>query len=149
MLGELTKAEIEELLTSSVIGRIGCCADKKMLVVPVTYVYTGDAVIGHTGEGMKIDILRRNPECCFEVDKMENISTWQSVMASGTFEELNGDEALEAMEKLVKKLAPLLPSETSHPHRMGPNSTKPMSTQGKNSIIYRIRLKEKTGRFER
>jgi uncharacterized protein len=149
MLGELTKTEIESVLTSSVIGRIGCCTNQKVLVVPVTYVYDDNFIIGHTEEGLKINMLRQNPECCFEVDIVENISNWKSVIAWGTFEELNGDDAKIALDKLVLKLSSHGPGETSQPSRMGPTSTQRTTTQGKNSIIYRIRLKEKTGRYEK
>jgi len=98
---------------------------------------------------MKIDMLRQNPECCFEVDIIENISNWKSVIAWGTFEELEGEGAKAALDKLIRKLASHMPSETSQPSRMGPGSTQRATTQGKNSIIYRIRLKEKTGRYEK
>ena len=149
MLGELTKDEIEDLLISNVIGRIGCCTSQKMYVVPVTYAYDGKFIIGHTVEGMKITLLRQNPECCFEVDTMNNLADWRSVIAWGTFEELAGEEASKASDQLVKKLASLRPSETSHPQRMGPSSSVRTTTQGKNPIIYRILLKEKSGRYER
>jgi uncharacterized protein len=149
MLGELSSAEIEQLLTSNVIGRIGCYANQKMFVVPITYIYDEGYVIGHTIEGLKISILRQNPECCFEVDVMENIANWKSVIAWGTFEELKGEAADKAQEKLIKTLGHLMPSETSQPERMGPASTRRTLTQGRNPVIYRIRLKEKSGRFER
>ncbi|MBK8290401.1 MAG: pyridoxamine 5'-phosphate oxidase family protein [Flammeovirgaceae bacterium] len=149
MLGELSKEEIEEVLKSNVIGRIGCTGNGRIYVVPITYVYDDGYVIGHTKEGMKIEFLRENPECCFEVDEMKGISHWQSVIAWGTFEELEGEEADQAMEKLVAKLLPLVPSETSHAARMGPTSSRRTSTQGNNPIVYRILLKEKSGRYER
>ena len=149
MLGELSSAEIEQLLTSNVIGRIGCYANQKMFVVPITYIYDEGYVIGHTIEGLKISILRQNPECCFEVDVMQNIANWKSVIAWGTFEELKGEAADNAQEKLIKTLGHLMPSETSQPERMGPASTRRTLTQGRNPVIYRIRLKEKSGRFER
>lgn len=149
MLGELTNEEVEEMLTSNVIGRIGCYADKKIFVVPITYVYDGEFIIGHTVEGMKINFLRQNPECCFEVDEMKTLANWKSVIAWGTYEELSGQEAAAATETLLDRLMPLTASETSHPQRMGPSSLHRTRTLGKNPIIYRIRLKEKTGRFER
>ena len=148
MLGELTHDEIEKVLTANVIGRIGCCANQKMFVVPITYVYDGEYVLGHTVEGLKINMLRENPECCFEVDTIDNISTWKSVIAWGRFEELQGAEAGKAQETLFKCLGPLRPSETSQPKRMGPDPSHRTSTQGKNPVIYRIRLSEKTGRYE-
>lgn len=149
MLGELSKEEIEEVLKSNVIGRIGCMGNGRIYVVPITYVYDDGYVIGHTKEGMKIEFLRANPECCFEVDEMKDISHWQSVIAWGTFEELKGEAAEQAMEKLIARLLPLVPSETSHAGRMGPTSSRRMSTQGNNPIVYRILLKEKSGRYER
>jgi nitroimidazol reductase NimA-like FMN-containing flavoprotein (pyridoxamine 5'-phosphate oxidase superfamily) len=150
MLGELSKEEIEVILNSNVIGRIGCVADKRVYVVPVTYVYDNGYIIGHTTEGMKIEFLRQNPECCFEVDEMKSISNWQSVIGWGTFEELEGTAADDAMEKLVTKLVPLVPSETSHAGRMGPISARRTSTLAtKSTIVYRILLKEKSGRYER
>lgn len=149
MLGELSAREIEDILKSSVVGRIGCCAQQKMYVVPVTYIYDGEYIIGNTVEGMKINLLRQNPECCFEVDIVKDLANWQSVIAWGTFEELKGDEAEKSLQKLLSKLEPLVPGETSHPQRMGPSSSERISTYGKNPIIYRIRLTEKSGRFER
>jgi hypothetical protein len=149
MLGELTTDEIENILKSNVIGRLGCCMQQKIYVVPVTYIYDGEFIIGNTVEGMKIEILRQNPECCFEVDILKDLANWQSVIAWGTFEELSGEEASKALEKFITKLEPLMPSETSQPHRMGPASSHRLSTYTRNPVVYRIRLKEKTGRYER
>src|SRR5688572_26367293 len=110
MLGELTKDEIEDILTTHAVGRIGCYAQGRVYVVPVTYFYDGNSIIGHTVEGMKVDFLRENPECCFEVDILKNLNSWKSVIAWGTFEELQGVQAEEAMQKLFDKLTPLIPS---------------------------------------
>ena len=120
-----------------------------MYVVPVTYIYDGEFIIGNTVEGMKIDLLRQNPECCFEVDILKDLANWQSVIAWGTFEELSGEEATQAREKLITRLEPLMPSETSQPHRMGPASSHRMSTYTRNPVVYRIRLNEKNRRLAR
>jgi uncharacterized protein len=149
MLGELSIEEIEQVLTDNVIGRIGCTDGVKTYVVPVTYVYLEGSIIGHTTEGLKIELLRKNPECCFEVDQMKSISNWKSVIAWGTFKELEGVEADKAMENIVTRLSPLMPSETTNVTRMGPISDKRTSTQFNNPIVYQITLKVKTGRYER
>ena len=149
MLGELTAEEIEEVLSSNAVGRIGCASQQKVYVVPVTYGYDGESIIGHTIEGMKVEILRQNPECCFEVDVLKDLSNWTSVIAWGTFEELTGDDASKAVDFLMQNVGPLMPGETSHPPRMGPIPSLRQATFEKNPIIYRIRLKEKSGRFER
>ncbi|MEJ7679120.1 MAG: hypothetical protein WKG06_14955 [Segetibacter sp.] len=33
-------------------------------------------------------MMRKNPELCFEVDIMHDMSDWKSIIARGTFEEL-------------------------------------------------------------
>lgn len=149
MLGELTKQEIEKILSSNVVGRIGCASKQKVYVVPVTYAYDGEFIIGHTVEGMKIKFLRENPECCFEVDVVKDLADWVSVIAWGTFEELKGEEARKAGDFLMNRVAPVIPDDTSQSHRMGPLPTARQATFERNPIVYRIRIKEKSGRFER
>lgn len=148
MLGELNPEQIESVLAANVVGRIGCFADGKIYVVPVTYVYDNGYIIGHTGQGMKTDMLQKNPECCFEVDVMQNMANWQSVITWGTFEQLKGEEATVAMKKLINRLMPLMSSETSQPTH-GLEGTHRMDTHLMKAVVYRIRLKEKTGRFEK
>lgn len=148
MLGILTTEEIEQVLSDNVIGRIGCYADGTIYIVPVTYVYDAGYIIGHTAEGMKVRLLRENPSCCFEVDQCANLANWKSVIAQGTFEELQGEEAMLTMKKLVERLMPMMASQTSQPSH-GLEQTHRHDTGGKNAIIYRIRIHEKTGRFEK
>ena len=42
MLGKLNEKQVEELLKSQLIGRIGCHANGVTYVVPVNYFYDGD-----------------------------------------------------------------------------------------------------------
>jgi uncharacterized protein len=147
MLGELNNEQIDELLRSEVIGRLGCHADDKTYIVPITYVFDGDAIIGHSAEGMKIDKLRQNPNVCFEIDKIENMANWQSVIVWGVFEELEGYDARLAMQKLINRILPLITSETSMPtHGIEGHQ---LETDGSKAVVYRIKIAEKTGRFEK
>jgi nitroimidazol reductase NimA-like FMN-containing flavoprotein (pyridoxamine 5'-phosphate oxidase superfamily) len=43
MLGELTPEQINAVLFSEVVGRIGCHSEGRTYVVPITYVFDGDA----------------------------------------------------------------------------------------------------------
>jgi nitroimidazol reductase NimA-like FMN-containing flavoprotein (pyridoxamine 5'-phosphate oxidase superfamily) len=88
MLGDLTINQIENLLYSQLIGRIGCHTDEITYVVPITYAYDGTYIYGHTKEGMKINMMRINPKVCFEVDFIYNLSNWRSVISWGNYEEL-------------------------------------------------------------
>ncbi|MBK9569234.1 MAG: pyridoxamine 5'-phosphate oxidase family protein [Chitinophagaceae bacterium] len=148
MLGVLDDKQIDALLHSQVTGRIGCHADNRTYVVPVTYVYDGENIICHTREGLKLEMMRKNPEVCFEVDYMENMANWQSVIVWGIFEELSGLPAKEAMEKLIDRVSPFMTSETIHAFEPG-ESPERRDTKGFTAIVYQIKITEKTGRFEK
>ncbi|UKJ06352.1 pyridoxamine 5'-phosphate oxidase family protein [Solitalea lacus] len=142
MLGALNTIEIEELLKSQTIGRIGCHANDTTYIVPVSYAYDGEYVYAHSRDGMKINMMRQNPEVCFEVEEIVNMANWESVIAWGEFEELtNEEERNKAMELLIKQLMPFIVSETVLPsHGLGTMKV---------AVVYRIRLSKKVGRFEK
>ena len=148
MLGELNEEQIENVLTTNVIGRIGCYADEKIYIVPVTYLYVDGCLLGHTIIGMKTMMLKKNPKCCFEVDSLQDMANWQSVIVWGTFEELQGEEAKTAMQKLLKHFMPLMTSESSQPTH-GLDQLKQLEALHLKAIVYRINIEEKTGRFEK
>lgn len=141
MLGELTPPEIEELLRSEVIARIGCISDDRVYVVPVTYVYDGTHVWGHAMDGDKLRAMRADPRVCVEVEHVDDLSNWRSVIAWGTFQECEGEDWDEGMALLVEHIMPLL---TFPPH-----SPPPDLSGLRRGSVYRIRLDRKTGRFEK
>lgn len=144
MVGELSSAQIEEVLTREYIGRIGCHAHDRTYVVPVSYVYEGDSIYAHSPSGLKVAMMRENPEVCFEVEQVSSLLDWRSVVAWGHFEELTGDAAQQAMRLLVRRLGPRMPPKSgADPHGMSASEHPPRAP-----IIYRIHLREKTGRYE-
>jgi nitroimidazol reductase NimA-like FMN-containing flavoprotein (pyridoxamine 5'-phosphate oxidase superfamily) len=112
MLGELDNTQVENILKTQFIGRIGCHANGITYVVPVTYVSDGMNIYTPSGKGMKINMMQINPEVCFEVDVMQNMANWQSVIAWKTFEKItNRKDKQEAMQKLINRLMPVMTSE--------------------------------------
>jgi uncharacterized protein len=147
MLGSLDSKQIEDVLTRQVVGRIGCSAGGITYVVPISYAYDGEYIYGHTMDGMKIDMMRKNPEVCFEVEDMKDMANWKSVISWGKFEELSDQtDRNKALQILVDRILPLISSQTTHLSPQWPfPADDPESIKG---IVFRIRLKEKTGRFE-
>ena len=141
MLGKLTQRQIEEVLRSCTVGRIGASADGRVYVVPITYVFDGDSVYGHSVLGQKIRMMRANPEVGFEVEDVDDLANWRTVIARGRYEELTGDMAVAAAKLIAARLGRLTASETAGPSGRGP--------RGRKHVAYRIRLLERTGRYER
>jgi len=140
MLGELSTGQIEDLLRNEVIARLGCLSDGRAYVVPVTYVYDGTYVWGHAMEGAKLAAMRADPRVCVEVEHVEDLSNWRSVIARGTFEECRDKVWDQGMALLVERIMPLL--------TFPPDQPPPDLSGLRRGSVYRIRLEAKTGRFE-
>jgi uncharacterized protein len=147
MLGELTHNQIDQILQQEVIGRLGCYANQKIYVVPITYVFDGKCIYAHSREGLKVEMMRKNPLVCFEVDAMENMSNWRSAIVWGTYEELTTLEGVQAgMKLLTDRFLPMMVSDTLRPWHGHPPEAVEKGTQ---AVVFRIHVNEKTGRFEK
>lgn len=149
MLGELSEYQVEELLKSAAIGRIGCHSEDVTYIVPVNYVYENSVIYAHSAGGMKINMMRQNPNVCFQADSIKNMGSWQSVIGWGKFEEITDPKEKEqAMQKLVDKISRLINKETNHPSHAIAELESDIGTLVE-LIIYKIVLTKITGRFEK
>jgi nitroimidazol reductase NimA-like FMN-containing flavoprotein (pyridoxamine 5'-phosphate oxidase superfamily) len=151
MQGELSEQEIDHLLSGEVFGHMGCCENNKPYVVPMAYVFHDQVIYGQTTEGKKVEMLRKNPLVCFQVEALHE-NRWSSVMCWGTFEEMDFEElqkpvAIEAVQLLTKTIA-------SIQHQVGisipysfAEKAEPMIGNEKKSTLFRVVVHEKTGRF--
>lgn len=163
MWGDMDKSQIEALLESELIGRIGCFDGDKVYVVPVTYGYNDGYIYGHTKDGLKIRLMRKNPNVCFEIDWMKDMSNWKSVIVYGTFQELKGSEADNGLDVLMKSImhklnGKALPTEESYSNSQSIENfaflhsfLSPFLHSKNNEIfdivVYRIKVNEVTGKF--
>jgi nitroimidazol reductase NimA-like FMN-containing flavoprotein (pyridoxamine 5'-phosphate oxidase superfamily) len=148
MIGTLTKEQSEHVLRSGLIGRIGCSDKGGVYIVPVTYVYDDKCIYAHSREGLKVEMMRKNPQVCFEVDSIESMTNWRCVVIQGTFQELKADaEQTKAVAILKDRLMPYLLSETMRPKGFdhGPTGVE----KERKPVVYRIRIDHMTGRFEK
>ena len=149
MIGKLTKEQIQEVLRQNVLGRIGCNDGERTYVVPVNYVYDGKFIIGHSTEGLKIRMMRKNPQVCFEVDEMKNLENWKSIIAWGEYQELTDErDRYYAMKLFVDRMMHLKISETAIPPEISPIRVHPRSPGNVKPVIYRIVINEISGRYE-
>jgi uncharacterized protein len=147
MLAKLNDLEIEELLRQQIVGRIGCHADGVTYVVPISYGYDGQYIYSRTDEGMKLEMMRKNPVVCFQVDHFHNMANWKSVIVMGKFEEITATAARNAaLEVLGKRIFPLITSETVQQFANYPY--QPMNFDEIKGTVFRIVPQKKSGRCE-
>ena len=148
MFGQLQLREIENVISHQLIARLGCYADGKIYVVPISYAYDGKYIYAFSREGMKLEMMRKNPQVCLQIDNLGQMDNWQSVIVWGNFEELTDKELRnDALLKLMGRVLPAVTSELVH---ISPNYPF-MQEQTENivGVVYRIAITEKTGRFEK
>ena len=148
MLGQLNEQQMNNLLASQVVGRLACTDSEQPYLVPVTYAFDGNYIYGQTNEGLKLGLLRKNPNVCFEVDTMTNMANWQSVIVRGTFEELKEKDADNARAILKNRVFPMMTSATIDGEQHEVETELDDSNRMK-LVMYRIVINEKTGRFEK
>lgn len=119
-------------------------------IVPVTYYYDGEYIYGQSWEGQKMELMRENPNVCFQVDLSCNLDNWQSAVIFGQFEELKDEPATKAREHLFSKVVPLMTSSAFHQHEHWEGVGHELSDQDRvKPLMFRIKVNEKSGRFER
>jgi nitroimidazol reductase NimA-like FMN-containing flavoprotein (pyridoxamine 5'-phosphate oxidase superfamily) len=134
---DLTRDEIDELLHEQVVARVGCHVDGLTYVVPLIYAYDGDAVYVASIEGQKVEMMRANPNVCFEVDAYGS-EGWRSAIVQGVFEELSETEKPRALELLRERFT-----------RNGVAPSRTPETNGRPSVCFRIAFRDVTGRARR
>jgi len=134
IIRQLPSEEIEALLRTAIVGRIACCGhgangDGRPYLVPLAYGYDGAAVYAHSGPGRKLDLMRAEPRVTFEVDQAEAPDRWRSVIAEGTFEEIDDPRLRKAALQVI----------------YGADGVPDLGSQ---TIVFRIRLTARSGRYE-
>jgi nitroimidazol reductase NimA-like FMN-containing flavoprotein (pyridoxamine 5'-phosphate oxidase superfamily) len=149
MFGDLDEDAIEVILHHQLVGHIACHANELTYIVPVSYAYDNGNVYVHTHEGMKVNMMRKNPEVCFSVHRMENMANWQSVIAWGNFAEVTDETAREeALQVLLKRNLPVITSKTVQLTPNWPFVPKEDLNKIIDGIVFRIKLTRKTGKYE-
>jgi nitroimidazol reductase NimA-like FMN-containing flavoprotein (pyridoxamine 5'-phosphate oxidase superfamily) len=135
VIGILAPEEIEEMLMRNRFGRLAVCSESRPYIVPISYGYDGQVVFGFSGPGRKLDMMRSEPQVALLVDEITSPAQWRSVIVEGVFEELQSPE--ERKQGIVAIT------------QNGPHLVSRCLSAESGLVIYRIRPKAKSGRFER
>lgn len=91
--------------------------------------------------------MRKNPDICLQVDNIDNMAHWQSVILWGKFEELIDESTrIHALETLINRRLSALSSNVAHLFPLWPFTSENLNNVG--GVVFRMLPVEKTGRFE-
>lgn len=136
---DLTEQEIDEVLTASHYGHLGCCRGGVPYVLPVNYAYLPGEIFIYTTEGKKTDFIDENPNVCLQVEDVKSDSGWRSVVLTGTASRITD---LDERERVVQLLA-----------NKNPTFTPAVSihwiddwVRENHEVVYRVNVVSATGR---
>ena len=97
----LDDLEIKLILENNYIGNLGYIYLNRPFVVPITYYFDkeNNVIICYSGEGHKMNAMRKNNAVSLLVDQIESIGNWESVLVHGIFEEHFGSDAKSYLHK--------------------------------------------------
>lgn len=110
---ELSRDECDALLARNHVGRVAFSFHDRVDLEPVHYVYADGWLYGRTAPGAKVAILRHHPWVAFEIDEVEGLFDWRSVVVHGVVDmpEADGSPAdREAYERILAQIRTVLPS---------------------------------------
>lgn len=82
-ISTLSRTESEALLARHHVGRLAFAFRDRVDIEPIHYVFADGRVYGRTQFGTKVDVLAHHPWVAFEVDEIDAIFDWRSVVVHG------------------------------------------------------------------
>jgi hypothetical protein len=146
--------ELENILRSADVGRLGMCCNGEPSIIPVNFAYEEGVIYFHgSGSGLKTELLQRNPRVCFEVDEFFGVvpasvpceydAGYRTVAAYGTAHVLsNPEEKTLPLRLIVAKYADRKTAESL---------TEAMvegyhSSRGRDTVVVKIQIDRMTGK---
>ncbi len=148
MIKSLKQEECELILQHNYIGHLAYIYQSKPFVLPITYFYKDHQIICYSGDGHKINALRKHNTVALEVAEINSVNNWQSVAVHGKYEELQGSSAkallhefsLGAKDIIMRKELRDLDFISEFSAKINSNDIP---------IVFVINIEEMTGRMRR
>lgn len=135
---DLDARECEEFLARHNVGRVATAHKDRVDIVPVHYVFEDGWVYGRTAAGTKLETVVHNRWVAFEVDEVEALFDWRSVVIKGGFYILRKEGSTHEHEIYERGVAIV--------RRLIPEAFTADDPLPERAIVFRIHVDEMTGR---
>ena len=147
MITKINKEACLKILADNYIGHLAYVYKNSPFVVPITYYFNSKnkSLIGYTGEGHKTTALRENNSVALEVEDIESIDNWSTVLVHGTYEELEGSDAKFLLHKFAIGVKEIIAKKEHKEYEFIPQFSDKTHPEAQ-PIVYRINIEEITGK---
>jgi hypothetical protein len=134
----LDPAMCAAILHRNAVGRLAFAHGAMVDIQPVHYVVSNGWLFGRTSAGEKLAALQHNWRVAFEVDEVDDLFEWRSVVVHGGFYLLSPEGSPSDAERWQRSVAAL---RTIIPETMTEDDPVPFR-----NILFGIAIQEMTGR---
>lgn len=135
---ELDRTECLAILQRHFVGRMAFARKDRVDIEPIHYVLDDQWLYGRTQPGTKLEVLTHNRWVAFEVDEVDALFDWRSVVVKGGFYILRAEGSAQEQETYRQGLDIL--------RRLVPETLTDADPLPDRAIIFRIHIDELSGR---
>lgn len=150
MIQDMTHEECLGVLGANFIGRLAYIAASSPFVIPITYYYhqepNNNSIISYSLEGHKIDSMRINGLVALQVDEIESVNQWRSVLVHGEFEELERIDAKKELREFSQGVKALINRDDDKDVQFIHEFSSKLEAGNGSPIVFRINIQEITGK---
>lgn len=99
----MSSKETQSLLQQVGYGHLGCAFEGRPYVVPIQYYLEDSTIYIFTTEGQKTQYMDANPCVCLQVEDVQDLQSWRSVVVTGQAERLTQQSDIDRIMQLVKE----------------------------------------------
>jgi len=135
---ELSREECIALLDRHQVGRLAFTQRERLDIEPIHYVHVDGWLYGRTQPGTKLEVLLHNRWVAFEVDEVDALFDWRSVVVRGGLYLLRAEGSDTERERYAQGVAAV--------RRLIPAAFTPDDPTPERAILFRIHVDELNGR---
>lgn len=148
MIKTLNDNSCKEVLGNNYVGYLSYICNNRPYTIPITYYYDSEKnyIICYSGMGHKIRYMRKNTAVSLAVADIYRANRWESVLAHGTYDEIDGGTAklyLHEFSLGIKRI--ILEKENTDLDYISEFSSKIYADD--TPIVFLIRIDEITGKM--
>jgi uncharacterized protein len=134
----LTPEECRALLDAHHVGRLAYAYKQRVDIEPLHYVADGDWLYMRTAAGTKVSMLEHQPWVALEVDEVQGLFDWQSVVVHGSVQRLDPADGAEGKARWEHAVATF--------RRIVPNTFGPADPTPQRHVMLRVHIAHVEGR---
>ncbi len=150
MLKNLEIDECLKVLGNNHIGRLGYIFGQTPYIIPITFCHDADSkcLISYSSNGHKLHAMRLYNKVTLQVDEIESLQNWKSVLVQGRFEELEGSDAKLYLHRFADGVRELLQQKKEEVPRFIKEFSNTQENRGI-PTVYRIIINDMFGKAKK